>query len=499
MRLVLYLKTMKSSLPDKPPKLDLLRSQEGLDVKSRKTRRGFLIFGKIALVVFIVIAVLSALFSYKLITASKNIFSETENEESIIQQIKKLVFSKDKYLQGEEEGRTNILLLGMGGEGHQGAYLTDTMMIVSIKNNGDKEARDVSMISIPRDLYVKLDSGNYYRINSLYSLGEVNEQYDGGAALVTDTVSQITGLPMHYYIRVDFNGFKKIIDSLGSIDVYVENSFYDAEYPTDDYGYQTVVFKKGMNQLDGDKALKFSRSRHGVVIDGEGTEASDFARARRQQKILVAVRDKALSLETIVNPKKISEGLEALGDHIRTNIEPWETVRLAEIAQDINREEIINKVIDHGESGLLYSTTANSGAYVLLPREEDYSEIKTFCQNIFDIKYLKKENARIEVLNGTKESGLAQTIAGQLSAEDYNIVSIGNATALTEAPSVTTIYIFGTQPIETTLRKLKEKFPNGDITKLDDRAKIVDPKTSRDIESDIIIVLGPDSNSLAKQ
>ena len=489
----------KSPLMDKHPKLDLLRSQEGLDVKSRKTRKGFFILGKIALVLFIVIAILSALFSYKLITASRNIFSETEEDQTLIQQIKKLVFSSNKYLKGEEEGRTNILLLGMGGEGHQGAYLTDTIMIVSIKNNGDQEARDVSMISIPRDLYVKLENNNYYRINSLYSLGQVNDEYGSGATLVTNTIADITGLPMHYYIRVDFDGFKKIIDSLGGIDVYVDNSFYDSEYPTNNYGYQTVVFKKGMNQMDGDKALKFARSRHGIVINGTGSEASDFARAKRQQKILEAVRDKALSLETIINPKKIAEGMEALGDHIRTNIEPWETVRLAEIAREINREEIINKVIDHGESGLLYSTTANSGAYVLLPRVEDYSEIKTFSQNIFDIKYLKQENARLEILNGTDHEGLAQTVANKLSAEDYNVVSLGNATALEETPAVTTIYILGDEPKETTLQKLKEKFPDGDITTLDDRTKIVDPKTSQDVAVDIIIVLGPDSTSLVKQ
>lgn len=483
---------------EKPPKLDLLRSQEGLDANSKKTKKNLVIFGKIVLVLFIVVAVFGALFSYRLITASKNIFSENEDE-SIVQQIRKLVFSKDKYLEGEVEGRTNILLLGMGGEGHQGAYLTDTIMIVSIKNNGDKAAKDVSMISIPRDLYVKLENQNYYRINSLYSLGEVNSDiYKSGANLITDTVSDFTGLPIHYYVRADFNGFKKIIDSLNGIEVYVDNSFYDAEYPTENYGYQTVVFKKGMNQMDGDKALKFARSRHGVVIDGTGSEASDFARAKRQQKILVAVRDKALSLETIINPKKVSEGMEALGDHIRTSIEPWEVARLAEIAQEVNREEIINKVIDHGESGLLYSTTANSGAYVLLPKVEDYSAIKAFSQNIFDVKDLKKENARIEILNGTKESGLAQDIADQLSTEDYNIISIGNATALTDIPDVTTIYTFGDQPKEITLKKLKEKFSAGKIEQLDNRAKVVDPKTTRDIAPDIIIVLGPDSSSLAK-
>ncbi|NQV13775.1 MAG: LCP family protein [Parcubacteria group bacterium] len=484
---------------EKSPKLDLLRNQEGLDVKSKKTKRGLVVFGKIALVLFIVVAILGALFSYKLMTASKNIFSENEDE-SIIQQIKKLVFSKDKYLAGEEEGRTNILLLGMGGEGHQGAYLTDTIIVVSIKYNGQDTEKDVSMISIPRDLYVKVDNQNYYRINSLYTLGKVNQdEYESGMTLINDAISNITGLPIHYYVRADFDGFKKVIDSLDGIEVYVDNSFYDAEYPTENYGYQTVVFKKGTSQMDGDKALKFARSRHGVTLSGEGSEASDFSRAKRQQKILVAVRDKALSLETIINPKKISEGMEALGDHIRTNLEPWETMRLTEMAQEINRDEIINKVVDHGESGLLYSTTASSGAYVLLPKEDDYSAIKSFCQNIFDVKYLKREDARIEVLNGTSQSGLAQDIADQLSAEDYNIVSIGNATALTDTPDTTIIYTFGEQTKETTLKKLKEKFGASKIETLDDRSKIVDPKTTRDITVDIIILLGPDSNSLAKQ
>ena len=482
--------------PEKP-KLDLLRAKEGLNNQQpKKKRAGLIIVSKIALVILIIASVFGALFSYKLITAGKNVFSEGSSD-SVFQQLKRLVLSKDKYLQGERDNRTNILLLGMGGEGHQGALLTDTIMVVSIKYNEDGDQQDIAMISIPRDLYVPLDN-NYYRINSLYALGEANNQYESGSVLITKIVSEITGTPIHYYVRANFAGFKQVVDSLDGIDVYVDNSFYDSEYPTENFGYQTVVFKKGMTRMDGDRALKFARSRHGINIDEGDNEASDFARAKRQQKILLAVRDKSLSLETVINPKRINDSMEALGNNIRTDLEPWEVIKLAEMAKDINREEIVNKVIDHGESGFLYSTTASSGAYVLLPRKKDYSEIKSFCQDIFDSKYIKEENAKIEVLNGTSTSGLAQKIANQLSQAEYNVVSVANATALSEIQEKTVIYELGDQKKEVTLEKLQKRFSGSQMKKLDDRSQIVDPETSENINSDIIIVIGADllTNSL---
>jgi len=478
---------------NKYPKLDLLRSKEGLNLKNERRKKGLVIFAKVLLALFIVSAIAGSLFSYKLITAGRDIFNSNGQQGSVLQQLKRLLFSKDKYLVGEEEGRTNILLLGMGGEGHQGALLTDTIMVVSIKHNGYEEKKDVSMISIPRDLYVPLENEGYYRINSIYSIGETNDEYESGSSLVSQVVSNITGIPIHYYVRVNFDGFKEVVDSLGGIDVYVDRSFYDSQYPTENFGYQTVVFKKGMNQMDGEKALKFARSRHGIVIDGEGSEASDFARAERQQKILTAIRDKALSLGTIVNPKVISDSLQALGNNIRTNMEPWEMLKFAEMANSINQEEIINKVIDHGENSFLYSTTAASGAYVLLPKKKDYSQIQHFVQNVFDIKNLKGENARIEILNGTTNDGLATNTANLLSYEEYNIVNIGNATNIEPKTYTTTLYIIGDQKKDITLSKLKERFPDCAIQSISDRSEIVDPVTSEDIIVDIIIVLGQDA------
>lgn len=245
--------------------------------------------------------------------------------------------------------------------------------------------------------------------------------------------------------------------------------------------------------MDGDKALKFARSRHGVVIDGEGNEGSDFARAERQQKILTAARDKALSVETLINPKVITDSLQALGNNIRTNMEPWEMVRMAEMAKSINQEEIINKVIDHGEHGFLYSTIASSGAYVLLPKVKDYSQIKSFVSNIFDIKNLQEENAKVEVLNSTDSEGLATQTGNVLGFEEFNIVSIGNATQMNEPLSNTRIYVLGDNKKESTVAKLQDIFATSQVYEIDSRSEIVDPTTSEEIEVDIIIVLGDDA------
>lgn len=475
------------------PKLDLLREKEGLNTKTESKKRGLVIFAKVLLALFIVSAIAGSLFSYKLITAGKDVFNIKSREGSIFQQLRRLVFSQDKLIAGEEDGRTNILLLGMGGEGHQGALLTDTIMIVSINHNGIDEKKDVAMISIPRDLYVPLNNDGFYRINSIYSIGETHDNYENGSALISQVVSNITDIPIHYYVRVNFDGFKEVVDSLGGVDVYVDRSFYDSQYPTENYGYQTVVFKKGMNNMDGDKALKYARSRHGIVIDDTGNEASDFARAERQQKILTAIRDKALSLETIVNPKVITDSLQALGNNIRTDLEPWEMLKMGELAKSINQEEIINKVIDHGENGFLYSTTASSGAYVLLPKKKDYSQIKSFVRNIFEIKHLKDENIKIEVLNGTSSEGLATRTGNILSFEEYNIVSIGNATNIKSDVNNTRIYTLGDNKKDYTVSKLQQIFPGSEIIDINHRSEVVDPETSEEINTDIIVVLGDDA------
>jgi LCP family protein required for cell wall assembly len=475
------------------PKLDLIRQKEGL-TQSKKTKKASRVL-KIFLGIFIFGALLGLFFSYRVLSVGKDIFQSKEGG-SILTQLKHLVLSDNRKIIGENEGRTNILLLGMGGEGHQGAFLTDTIMVVSIKyNEGDKPG--VALISIPRDLAVPFNGSNYVKINSVYAYGEMRKSDDKmfSGKLISQTINYVTGLPIHYYVRVDFEGFKQIIDSLGGVDVDVKNSFYDPMYPTENFGYQKISFKKGMTHMDGDLALKYARSRHGIVLEGEGNEGLDFARAERQQQILSTIKDKAFSISTIINLKKINDVLGAMGDHIRTSLEPWEILRLAELAKNVDNETIINRVIDNQESGLLVSTTAKSGAYLLMPRDKAFDEIKNLCQNIFDSKQIQNEKAKIAVLNGTEIADLAKSTAEKLSNQDYEIIFVGNAKDTDYEKTV--IYDLSEGKTPLTLKALTENF-HANVSQSNNSSlkTLTSDGTGTNEKIDFIIILGLDSGDV---
>ena len=454
-------------------------------------KRKIPIFLKIILVIFITLLIGIAIFSFKIASVGKNIF-QSEEDDSILNQIRHLVLADNKKIKGEDENRTNILLLGMGGEGHQGALLTDTIMIASIKYNDDSEP-EVALISIPRDLAIPLNS-SYVRINSIYAYGKMNNPNDNNAGnkMITDYISNISGLPIHYYAQLDFEGFERIIDSVGGIEVDVKNSFYDSNYPTENFGYQKISFTKGLSLMNGDLALKYARSRHGIVTDGEENEGSDFARAKRQQQILTALKDKTFSVSTVINPRKVNEILNALGDHVRTNMEPWEILRLADIAQMINNDNVINKVIDQ-ESGLLQATKGRNNAFLLMPNDKEYSEIKQVFIHIFNPEEINIENnkAKIALLNGTMISGLANKSTNQLLKESYEIAYTGNTNKNDYEKTV--IYDLTKGRLPDKLTSLREKFKaNLATTNFIENISKNPIKNIEDV--DFIVILGLDSN-----
>lgn len=179
------------------------------------------------------------------------------------------------------DGRTNILILGVGGGTHEGADLTDTIMVLSL----DAEKKNVVLLSIPRDIWSDTLKD---KVNSAYHYGELKKK-GGGLLLAKVTMEDVIGMPIHYAMVIDFSGFTKIIDAVGGIDVNVPTAFTDTEYPCENTScvYETVHFDAGREHMSGARALVYARSRH-----AEGDEGSDFARSRRQQIILVALKDR---------------------------------------------------------------------------------------------------------------------------------------------------------------------------------------------------------------
>ncbi len=420
---------------------------------------------------FVLLALFVVLVSYVayLYASGKKIFDTGNLTASPF--FKKL--SGEEYtLKGEGDGRINILVLGMGGENHPGGQLTDSIMVLSI-NPDDKT---MAMLSIPRDLYVPIPGTKISKkINEVYKTGEDKKEGTGGE-FAKETIGKILDLPLHYYLTVDFYGFKKIIDEVGGIDVNVEKAIYDPLYPAQDMkGYESFKIKAGQQHLDGATALKYARSRE---------TSSDFDRAARQQKVLQALREKLSNKGFLVIPKNIANLIKIVSEHVRTDFSLNEISALAKLAEEIDYSKTVSKVLSNGNDGELVSDSS-SGTYRLLPKGGKWEIVQRVAHEIFTDPDLKKESAQIEVVNGSKTSGLAGKLAETLKSYNYTIVSIitGKATAKTTISD----YTNGTKPV--TIEFLEKRLGVESI-------KLTRPSNSTNI--DISITIGDDYKGFTK-
>ena len=442
--------------------------------------------------IFHTLAILAILI---IIFAGKVIVSDSGGDSwysSIFSKIAHITTSSNNKLIGEENDRINILLIGMGGKNHDGGYLADTIMLVSLKPS----TKQVSMISIPRDMTVPVEGGAWRKVNSINATAEAKEEGSGGPAM-TSALSEILGTPITYYVRADFQGFVNIIDEMGGVTVNVENTLDDYSYPimgeednADYYSrYEHLHVEAGLQKMSGSLALKFARSRHG--INGEG---SDFARAKRQQLILQAVKDKLLSSSTLLKPAMLVKISNQLREHVDTNISITDLIAIWDDYKNVNKSNIINKVFDNSPKGLLMDTTGEGGAYLLMPRAGNYNEIKEAVQNIFgtvvvekiEVKPLKK-SVDLEIVNGTWITGLASKIGASL--EPYNFVSTkSNGTERNITKSA--IYDLSYGKNETAIKTIKDL--TGATLNYDSPAWLATLKNSTS-SPDLVLILGTDA------
>lgn len=268
-------------------------------------------------------------FGSSLLSKANQIFT---NKQNIFVRVGKLFVSDDKPLKGEVEGQVNILLLGMGGPGHEGPFLTDTMVVASINT----KTFEVNMISIPRDFMVRLPNLGYNKINAVYAYAEKDDPGTGGTAAIK-VAEDVTGLSIPYYASIDFKGFVKAVDHVDGLDILIDRTFTDSTYPNYNLGYlPPQTFTKGQENMNGERALIFARSRHGN--NGEG---SDFARSERQKKILVALKEDLMKLN-ITNVSALNSLLSDFTENFRTNLEPYELKRLIDMAGKYNGDNVFS-------------------------------------------------------------------------------------------------------------------------------------------------------------
>ena len=331
-------------------------------------------------------------------------------------------------LEKDENQYVNILLSGIGGDGHDGGDLTDTMIVASI----DMKNENIMMLSIPRDLWVTTTKFGQSRINEIYRnvKNRLEQQFDmkeevakvQSMKILMREIENITGLEIPYYARIDFNGFTEIVDAIDGIEVDVRETIVDEKYPDGKWGYETFMIQKGTRVLDGVTALKYARSRHGT---------SDFDRARRQQEIINAIKEKALSLDLITSPRKLKKLHSIVKNHFETNMLFQESFTLASNAMSFNKSSLITSVLndDLGTRGGFLATPPRvdyGGAFVLIPYSgvNDYSRIQIFTNFLFNNRELQFMN--FEVLNGTKRPGRAGKAATRLERYGINISTVGN-------------------------------------------------------------------------
>ncbi|MBU4216512.1 LCP family protein [Candidatus Parcubacteria bacterium] len=416
----------------------------------------------------------------------------------MVKQIKQLAESANRELKGEKNDRINILLLGIGGKNHSGGLLTDTIMLNSIQPSTNK----VSMISIPRDLVVPIENMGWKKINSINAYAEQDKKGSGGLA-TCQAIGDILNLPIDYYVRVDFQGFINVVDKIGGVTIDVENTFDDYSYPVlgnedaANYAsrYEHLHFDKGIQTMDGSLALKYARSRHGY-----GVEGSDFARAKRQQKIIAAVKEKVLSKDMLFKPMTIVDIINELSDHIDTNLKVWEILKFWDMAKEIDSSNMKSSVIDNGPNGLLINGRGESGAYILEPRSGDFKEIQYFANNIFNdmpteiTDTIIKDNAKVEVYNGTWINGLASEKAQDIEKYGFKVIKLGNSGKQNFQKSVIYDLTFGEK--EESLKILKEKTGANVALGLPEwLVEDINQKTKEEQEQpDFILVIGQDAD-----
>lgn len=337
----------------------------------------------------------------------------------------------NEYPHWEGQERVNILILGIDQRGQeQGPWRTDTLIVLSV----DPISQSAGMLSIPRDLWVEIPGYGMNRINTAYVLGESNRYPGGGAALAKKTVQFNLGEPIHYYVRLNFTAAEQLIDLIGGIDVYVEREIDDPLYPDAGYGYEPLYIPAGWQHMDGRLAVKYARTRHG---------SSDFERARRQQQVLLAIRDKVTRLDMLVQlAPRAGEIAPTLGNTVQSDLTLDQVLRLAHLGIEIDSNRIRTAVID---STMTQNWTTPEGAQVLIPDRQRMAVLHGLifsppAQADDPATQIALEAAAVAVQNGTPVAGLASRCAEHLGQQGFRVINVSSAPRQDYASTLILVY-----------------------------------------------------------
>jgi len=319
--------------------------------------------------------------------------------------------------------RVNILLLGRGGYENDAPFLTDSIMAVSI----DPASNRVMMVSIPRDLVVKMNLQDpatrtwANKINAAYEVPYTNiiccvaKAYtgrDGGGHAAEHEVGKITGLTFDKYIAVDFVAFRDMVNVLGGVDICLTTALDDNTYPDYYGGYHPIHFKAGCQHLNGEQALEIARSRHAI----QAAQSSDFGRARRQQDIMEAIKKKTTSVNGFSKAPQLLSGLQK---NITTDMSFTDMKAIYDWGKNLPNTSIVKLALTAPSPGtegnLLDSGNCGMGPYVsqLCPDDQSFGMIKRYIKYVLIDPKVLAEKAPVQFANGsTSFTGLDQRVTG---------------------------------------------------------------------------------------
>lgn len=386
------------------------------------------IFKWASIVVVIVMILVGGWLAYRTLVASGNIFKG--NIFGLVQ---------SAPLKQDANGRSNIVILGTSEDdpGHGGAYLTDSMMVVSIDQNN----KTTSMFSIPRDLYVKYgmacNSGYEGKINEYFNC--VNDDYSSPEAedqRLTQTrqfIGEIFGMDIQYAVHVNNTVIKDAVNAVGGIDVNIQGSNGDPGILDRNFDWRCnyechlVKYDNGVHRLDGERALYLAMAR-GSTAPTYGLGNSNFDREKNQQKILIALKDKAVSTGTLTDLAKVTGLIDSLGNNLRTNFETSEIRTLMQLGTDVKTDNIASLSLFEEEDAVLTSGNYN-GASVVMPAAGifDYSDVRAYLRQKLSTDPVTREGAGIVVLNGSGITGVALREANSLEEAGFIVADVNNA------------------------------------------------------------------------
>lgn len=412
---------------------------------------------------------------------------------------------QNQPLKMDAHGRSNMLILGTTDDDpdHPGATLTDSMMVLSV----DQKKHDAYMFSIPRDLYVQ-----FGRVCNSGRAGKINEYFDCVAKgndeqserkrmdATREFVGKIFGMDLQYVAHVNAQVIKDAVNAVGGVTVNVQSDdprgVFDpsVDWMCREKGLSAeqrkrrcstghyIHFKNGPNEMDGDKALYFSRAR-GALGGSYGLDKSNFDREKNQQLVLMALKNKAASTGTLTDLGKVTALMDAMGKNLRTNVDAKEVRTVMDVASKI-KDSDIHRLSFIEKDNVLLGTSSVGGASVVVPTagQFDYSQIRSFIKVEIYGDALAKEKARVLVLNGSGVVGAAKSEADRLKAASLNVVSVGNSPQkITEKYKV--YQLESGKSKQASANKIKELYG---VTLTEGK-----PPFNLPAEADFVVIIGP--------